>query len=136
MHFSNKFIYSVYSSNRPDGWVVKVSNKKRLSTNQAWLYVLLGGALEIVWASGFKYEAVPMFAVIISLIISFDLIIKATSVLPVGTVYAVFAGIGTVGTVVVEAVVSNGISLARVGIILFLLLCIIGLKVTSKGSEG
>ncbi|TVX93175.1 DMT family transporter [Paenibacillus agilis] len=113
-----------------------MSNKKRLSANHAWLYVLIGGALEIVWASGFKYEAVPMFAVIISLIISFDLIIKATSVLPVGTVYAVFAGIGTVGTVVVEAVASNGISLARVGIILFLLLCIIGLKVTSKGSAA
>jgi paired small multidrug resistance pump len=93
---------------------------------------MLGGAMEIIWAAGFKYEAVPPLVVLISLIVSFDLIIRATKVLPVGTTYAVFTGIGTVGTVVVEAVLSDGdISALKVGIILLLLVFIIGLKLTS-----
>ncbi|MFC5701459.1 DMT family transporter [Cohnella faecalis] len=106
------------------------------SRNRAWAYVLLGGALEIIWASGFKYDAVPMIVVIISLLVSFDLIVRATKVLPVGTTYAVFAGIGTVGMVVVEAVAEGGeIGLGKVGLVLLLLLFIIGLKLTS-GKEG
>jgi paired small multidrug resistance pump len=105
--------------------------KKPLSPNRAWLYVVLGGLLEIVWASGFKYEQIPPLVVIIALLTSFDLIVRATGVLPVGTVYAVFAAMGTVGTTAVEAVMSGGISPAKVMIILLLLLCILGLKLTS-----
>lgn len=110
--------------------------EKQITKNRAWAYVMLGGALEIIWAAGFKYEAVPSILVLIAILTSFDLVIRATKVLPVGTTYAVFAGIGTIGTVVVEAVFSNGdISLLKVGIILLLLLFIIGLKLTS-GKEG
>jgi Membrane transporters of cations and cationic drugs len=110
--------------------------EKLLTVNRAWAYVILGGALEIVWASGFKYEAVPPIVVLIALLCSFDLIIRATKVIPVGTTYAVFAAIGTIGTVIVEAVFSNGdVSLLRIGIILLLLMFIIGLKLTS-GKEG
>ncbi|MDF2838188.1 MAG: small multidrug resistance protein [Paenibacillus sp.] len=109
--------------------------KAPLTKNRAWLYVAIGGALEIIWAMGFKYEAVPSLVVLISLLLSFDLIIRATKVLPIGTVYAVFAGIGTIGTVVVEAVMEGGISPAKVGIILLLLLFIIGLKLSVGGSE-
>jgi paired small multidrug resistance pump len=69
-------------------------------------------------------------------LVSFDLIIRATKVLPVGTTYAVFAGIGTIGTVAVEAVFSGGsISPVKVLIVLLLLAFIIGLKLTS-GKEG
>lgn len=108
---------------------------KPLTKNRAWLYVAIGGALEIIWAMGFKYEAIPPLVVLVSLLLSFDLIIRATKVLPVGTVYAVFAGIGTVGTVVVEAVMEGAISPAKVGIILLLLLFIIGLKLSAGGNE-
>jgi Membrane transporters of cations and cationic drugs len=112
-----------------------VENKKKpLTPNQAWMYVVFGGLLEIVWASGFKYEQVPPLVVIVALIISFDLIIRATSVLPVGTVYAVFAAIGTIGTTAVEAVASGGIGPLKVAVILVLLLCIIGLKLS--GDRG
>lgn len=111
--------------------------EKTLSKNQAWLYVLLGGALEIVWASGFKYDAIPSYVVLISLIVSFDLIIRAAKVIPIGTAYAVFAGIGTVGTVAVEAVFEKGdISLPKIGIILLLLAFIIGLKLTTGGERS
>ncbi|MFE8698458.1 DMT family transporter [Cytobacillus sp. FJAT-53684] len=108
-----------------------------MNESKAWLYVIIGGLLEVVWASGFKYESIPTLIVLISILASFDLIIRATKVLPVGTVYAVFAGMGTVGTTIVEIVLSGGeVSLLRILLILLLLACIMGLKLTSKGSEN
>ncbi|WP_232697523.1 DMT family transporter [Brevibacillus daliensis] len=108
-----------------------------MSETKAWIYVIIAGLLEVVWASGFKYEEVPTFLVIISLLTSFDLIIKATKVLPIGTVYAVFAGMGTIGTTVVEIIFSGGIvSPLRIAFILLLLACIVGLKLSAKGSEN
>jgi paired small multidrug resistance pump len=114
-----------------------VKTDKRISEARAWTYVLLGGLLEIVWASGFKYEGIPSIVVLVSLLTSFDLIIRATKALPVGTVYAVFAGMGTLGTTIVEIVMSGGtVSMLRIVFILLLLVCIIGLKLSSKGSEA
>ncbi|MBP2243334.1 multidrug transporter EmrE-like cation transporter [Cytobacillus eiseniae] len=108
-----------------------------MNESKAWLFVIIGGLLEVVWASGFKYEEIPPLVVLIAILASFDLIIRATKVLPVGTVYAVFAGMGTVGTTIVEMVLSGGaVSLLRILLILLLLACIIGLKLTSKGSEN
>lgn len=109
---------------------------KPISETRAWTYVILGGLLEVVWASGFKYEAIPSIVVLVSLLASFDLIIRAAKVLPVGTVYAVFAGMGTLGTTSVEIVLSGGnVSALRIVFILTLLGCIVGLKLSSKGSE-
>ncbi|WP_260612358.1 DMT family transporter [Paenibacillus popilliae] len=112
-----------------------VKKSKAISVNRAWLYIVVGGTLEIVWASGFKYEQIPPLVVLVALLLSFDLIIRAAAVIPIGTTYAVFAGIGTVGTVVVEAVMSNTFNPLKIGIILLLLLFIMGLKLTS-GKEG
>jgi paired small multidrug resistance pump len=113
-----------------------ITNSNTASESRAWLYVVLAGFLEVVWASGFKYEEVPTLVVIIAILVSFDLIIRATKVIPVGTVCAVFAGIGTIGTVIVEVIFENGsVSLLRVLLILLLLACIIGLKLTNKDGE-
>ncbi|MEC0299357.1 DMT family transporter [Peribacillus frigoritolerans] len=108
-----------------------------MGESKAWLYVIIGGLLEVIWASGFKYEAIPPIVVIISLLTSFDLIIRAAKVLPIGTVYAVFAGMGTIGTTIVEIIFSGGIvSPLRIAFVLLLLACIVGLKLTAKGSEN
>lgn len=108
-----------------------------MSETKAWVYVFIGGLLEVVWASGFKYEQVPSLVVLIAILVSFDLIIRATKVLPVGTVYAVFTGMGTIGTVIVEIIFSGqAVSPLRIAFILLLLACIIGLKLTSKGSAN
>jgi len=109
---------------------------KRISETRAWTYVVLGGLLEIVWASGFKYEEIPGLIVLVALLTSFDLIIRATKVLPVGTVYAVFAGMGTLGTTAVEIVASGGaVGPLRLFFILLLLACILGLKLSGKGGS-
>ncbi|MBT2576208.1 hypothetical protein J7E43_01945 [Bacillus sp. ISL-8] len=108
-----------------------------MSESKAWLYVIIAGLLEIIWASGFKYEAVPTLLVIVSLLGSFDLLIRSTKVLPIGTVYAVFAGMGTIGTAIVESIISGAaISSLRIVFILLLLASIVGLKLTAKGSEN
>ncbi|TKC16386.1 DMT family transporter [Robertmurraya kyonggiensis] len=110
--------------------------KKSISVNRAWIYVLVGGGLEIVWATGFKYEEIPSLVVLIALLVSFDLLTRGATVIPIGTVYAVFVGIGTIGTTVVEGIMEGGILPLKAGVILFLLLCIIGLKTTSKGGKA
>ncbi|MCC3372572.1 multidrug efflux SMR transporter [Cohnella sp. REN36] len=106
-----------------------------LSEGKAWAYVAIGGLLEVVWASGFKYENVPSIVVLVALLTSFDLIIRATKTLPVGTVYAVFAGMGTIGTAMVEIIISGDASLPRIAFILLLLACIVGLKLSGGGKE-
>lgn len=108
---------------------IDISQKKNL----AWLFVITGGLSEIVWATGFKYGFIPPLIVLGALIISFDLFGRATKVLPIGTGYAAFVGIGTIGTVIVESVIApENISWLKGGTTLVLLLCIIGLKLTSE----
>ncbi|UHA75512.1 DMT family transporter [Paenibacillus sp. 481] len=111
-------------------------SKRKMSPSTAWLLLVVAGLLEIVWASGFKYEQVPQIVVLIALIASFNLLISTAQVLPIGTVYAVFAGFGTIGTVVVDvAMGEQEISLLKIAIIVFLLVCIVGLKLTGTDSK-
>jgi len=60
--------------------------------------------------------------------------IRAAKVLPIGVVYAVFTGIGTIGTVVVDAIfVDEGVKPVKLVLIFALLGFIIGLKLSEKG---
>ncbi|KKO54945.1 hypothetical protein XI25_03800 [Paenibacillus sp. DMB20] len=110
--------------------------KPPISTGKGWAFTVIGGALEIVWASGMKYSFIPSAIVLVSLLISFELLIRATRVLPIGTVYGVFTGIGTVGLVAMEAILEGSIQPLKVGIILLLLVFIILLKMTGGRKEN
>lgn len=113
------------------------SPQPSVNPGRAWWMVIAGGAMEIVWATGFKYPQVPTLAVIAALVLSFDLLIRAARALPVGTVYAVFTGIGTLGTTTMDAILSGGgISPGKLLLILLLLVCIIGLKLTGEERTG
>ncbi|NEW07586.1 multidrug efflux SMR transporter [Paenibacillus sp. SYP-B3998] len=107
--------------------------------NKYWMYVIISGITEIFWVAGLKYtESYWGWLIVIAAIsISFVLLLKACAVLPTGTVYAVFAGIGTVGTVLTEMVIfKEPIHLAKIGLIFVLLIGIIGLKsVTSESKQ-
>lgn len=103
-----------------------------------WVLVLLAGLIEIIWAMGLKYASASwMWAGVIALIVlSFYVLIIATEKLPVATVYAVFTGIGTAGTVIVETLLfDEPFSLSKVGFIALLLVGVIGLKLISKEQE-
>lgn len=100
-----------------------------------WILVLVAGIIEIGWAMGLKYASnYWMWAGVVGLIIlSFYVLIIATEKLPVTTVYAVFTGIGTAGTVIVETVIFNEpFSLSKIGFIVLLLIGVIGLKLLTN----
>ena len=68
-----------------------------------WLLVVLAGLLEVVWALGLKWSdgfsrLVPSVVTIVATVASFWLLSLAMKSLPVGTAYAVWVGIGAVGT--------------------------------------
>ncbi|MGG6898287.1 MULTISPECIES: quaternary ammonium compound efflux SMR transporter SugE [Rhizobium] len=70
----------------------------------AWFLLFLAGLFEIGWAVGLKYtdgftRPMPTALTVISMVISVVLLGLAVKTLPMGTAYAVWTGIGTVGTV-------------------------------------
>jgi quaternary ammonium compound-resistance protein SugE len=71
----------------------------------AWFLLFVAGLFEIGWAVGLKFtegftRPVPTTLTVISMIISVVLLGLAVKTLPIGTAYAVWTGIGTVGTVI------------------------------------
>jgi quaternary ammonium compound-resistance protein SugE len=69
----------------------------------AWLYLFIAGLFEVAWAIGLKYtegftRLVPSIWTIASMVLSIVLLGLALKSLPVGTAYAVWTGIGAVGT--------------------------------------
>ena len=71
----------------------------------SWTILFLAGIFEIFWAVGLKYsdgftKLFPTIFTIVTMIISFYLLSLALKALPIGTAYAVWVGIGTVGTVI------------------------------------
>ena len=71
----------------------------------AWFILLLAGLLEIGWAIGLKYtqgftRLWPSVATLASMLASLLLLASALRTLPLGTAYAIWTGIGAVGTVV------------------------------------
>ena len=103
-----------------------------------WMLVLIAGILEIVWALGFKYVGrdAPLWQHLIiftALIASFALLIEALKVLPAGTAYAVWTGIGAVGVAAIGiAVFKEPATLARIACIGLIVAGIIGLKLSTS----
>ena len=69
----------------------------------AWVYLVVAGLLEVGWALGLKYsegftKLAPSVATIVMMIASFALLSQAVKTLPLGTAYAIWTGIGAVGT--------------------------------------
>ena len=104
----------------------------------SWTILFLAGIFEIFWAVGLKYsdgftKLFPTIFTIITMIISFYLLSLALKALPIGTAYAVWVGIGTVGTVIAGIMLfGESMTLIRVISILFILIGIIGLKFTTN----
>lgn len=78
----------------------------------SWIILLVAGLLEIGWAIGLKYtegftKLWPTVGTVVSLVVSFLLLGLAMRTLPVGTAYAVWVGIGAVGTAVLGIVLFN-----------------------------
>ena len=103
----------------------------------AWVLLASAGILEIVWAYFMKKSAgftllVPTAITVAAMVASFGLLAAAMRTLPLGTAYAVWTGIGTIGTVALGILLFNEPSdvlrLASIGLILA---GILGLKLVS-----
>jgi quaternary ammonium compound-resistance protein SugE len=75
----------------------------------SWFYLLLAGVLEVVWAIGLKYtegftRLVPSVITIAAMIASVWFLALALRTIPVGTGYAIWTGIGAVGTAILGIV--------------------------------
>lgn len=103
-----------------------------------WLLVVVAAIFEVGWATGLKYaDDVTTWALtVIAIIVSFGLLIYAGTKLPTSTVYAVFVGLGTVGTVLVDFIFFElDFSFGIVFFILLLLTGILGLKTVTDVDE-
>jgi quaternary ammonium compound-resistance protein SugE len=104
----------------------------------AWLYLILAGLLEVGWALGLKYtdgftKLTPSVLTVIAMIGSFALLGQALRVLPIGTAYAIWTGIGAVGTAILGMILFNEPrDLARILCILLIVAGILGLKFTTS----
>ncbi len=102
----------------------------------AWIYLTIAGVFEIGWALGLKYtegfsRLVPSTLTIIAMAISFGLLSISLKSLPIGTAYAVWTGIGAVGTALVGMFfLGEPREAARILCILLIVAGIVGLKVT------
>ena len=103
----------------------------------AWLYLTVAGLFEIGWAVGLKYtdgfsRLWPSLWTVAAMAISFVLLSLALRSLPIGTAYAVWTGIGAVGTAIVGIFLLNeSADLARLGCIALIVAGIVGLKIVS-----
>lgn len=109
--------------------------------NRHWIQVFIAAFLEIFWVIGLahSYNLWTWLGTIICIIASNYLMITAAQVLPAGTVYAVFVGLGTAGTVISEILFfGEPFKWEKILLILLLLVGVIGLKVVtdSKTEEG
>lgn len=99
-----------------------------------WVLVAIAGLLETGWAIGLKYSngftrPVPTGLTIVGALASFWLLSMAMKDLPVGTAYAVWVGIGTLGTAILAVVLfGEPVSAVRVLGILLILGGIVALK--------
>ena len=103
----------------------------------SWIYLSLAGLLEIVWAIGLKYaegftRLWPSVITIVAMVASVWFLALALKTIPVGTGYAIWTGIGAVGTAILGIVLfAEPASAARLACIGLIVAGILGLKLAS-----
>ena len=104
----------------------------------SWIYVLIASVFEISWAIGLKYtngltKLWPSVFTIIAMLLSFYFLAQGTKSLPVGTAYAVWTGIGAMGTAILGIFLFKEPASAPRLVCIFLIAAgVIGLKLLSK----
>jgi len=103
----------------------------------AWVYLLVAGLLEVVWAFSMKQShgftrLVPSAITIVTMIASFGLLAVAMRSLPLGTAYTIWTGIGAVGAFLVGiTVLGEQVSAMRVGAAVLIVSGLVLMKLSS-----
>lgn len=104
----------------------------------AWIHLIVAGLLEILWAFSLKYtdgfaKLWPSVFTVAGMIASFYFLAQALKVIPVGTGYAIWTGIGGAGTAVLGIILfSESAAWPRLACIVLIVAGIVGLKLTSN----
>lgn len=104
----------------------------------AWIYLVIAGALEIVWALAMKQshgftKLVPSIVTIIGMIASFWLLALAMRTLPLGTAYTIWTGIGAVGAFIIGIIfLGEQISAMRIGAAVLIVSGLVLMKLSSS----
>lgn len=104
----------------------------------AWFILFIAGLFETAWAVGMKYSQGftkfwPSVFTIVSILISMGLLAYSLKELPVGSAYAVWTGIGAVGTAVLGIILfGESKELVRVFFIFLIIIGITGLRIFAK----
>ena len=113
-----------------------------MSTGFAWVVLFFAGLCEIGWAVGLKYTAGfsrlwPSVATVAAMLVSIVLLGWSLKVLPLGTAYAVWTGIGAVGTAVLGMLLfGEPRETARLACIALIVAGIVGLKLVTPDGGG
>ncbi len=108
-----------------------------MTTNLAWILIVTAGLFEVAWAIGLKYtegfsRLWPSLGTVACMAVSFLLLSRAMQVLPIGTAYAVWTGIGAVGAAALGmALLGDPASPARIGGIALIVGGIVALKLAT-----
>ena len=103
-----------------------------------WIYLIIAGLFEVWWAVELKFSEgftriLPSILTIVGMILSFYFLSVSLKRLPLGTAYAIWTGIGTIGTVILGIVLfKEPLDIIRIICIILIVSGIIGLKLTSN----
>lgn len=103
-----------------------------------WLFLIIAGLFEVMWAIELKYSKgftnlIPSILTIIGLIASFYFLSISIKSLPLGSAYAKWTGIGTVGTVIFSIILfKETVNIMQIFCIILIVVGIIGLKMLSS----
>jgi len=104
----------------------------------SWFILFIAGLFEIAWAVGIKYtegwtRLWPSVLTVIAMVASFFFLSLALKQLPMGTAYAVWTGIGTIGTVVYGIIFfKEPTDILRIACIMLIIFGIVGLRILAK----
>lgn len=100
----------------------------------AWIYLFLAGIMEVIWAVGLKYsdnfsKFIPTVVTISALFLSLWFLSLSLRTLPIGTAYAIWTGIGIIGTFIFGVVCfAEPLGIIKIISFLLIVLGILGLK--------
>ena len=117
---------------------IQLEKIRRIILSKPWIYVALTSFFELVWILGFNVasEWWHWILIVTFIFVDFYFLTKACQSLPTGTVYAVFAGVGTVGTALMDVFIFGGsLGIGKIIFIIILVIGVIGLNMADKIDE-
>src|SRR5690606_10803650 len=103
----------------------------------AWMYLVVAGLYEVVWAIGLKYtegwtRPWPSLGTLAAMVVSSWCLSQALKAIPIGTGYAIWTGIGAIGVATIGILVfAESASPARLACIAMIVCGVVGLKIVS-----